>query len=119
MNMKFDDNCIFCKIIKRQIPAKIVFEDDQTIAFEDITPQAPTHILIIPKIHIENFSKITEADKEYLVKLLFSAKKIAKEKKVEQSGFRLVINSNKDAGQDVYHLHLHLLGGRKFHWPPG
>lgn len=101
------------------MPAKVVYEDQKIIAFEDIKPQAPIHIIIIPKVHIETFSKIKEGQKDYLERLLFSARDIAKEKKLDEDGFRLVINCNKNAGQDVFHLHLHLLGGRKFTWPPG
>ena len=112
-------DCLFCKLIRKEIPAKIVFEDNKILAFEDIKPQAPVHILIIPKFHVEKTSDLTEANMHMIGDLVLAAKRIAKEKGVEESGYRIVINCNRDAGQEVFHLHLHLLGGRKFTWPPG
>jgi len=112
-------DCIFCKIIKKEIPAKIVFEDDKMLAFEDIHPQAPVHILIIPKNHIEKTSDLTNAHVQMIGELILAAKEIAKSKALSESGYRIVLNCNKDAGQEVFHLHVHLLGGRKFTWPPG
>ena len=112
-------DCLFCKLIRKEIPAKIVFEDNKMLAFEDIKPQAPVHILIIPKLHIEKTSDLTEADMHMIGDLVLAAKSLAKEKAVEGSGYRIVMNCDKDAGQEVFHLHLHLLGGRKFTWPPG
>ncbi len=112
-------DCLFCKIIRKEIPAKIVFEDNKILAFEDIKPQAPVQILIIPKFHIEKTSDLTEADIHTIGDLVLAAKRIAKEKAVEATGYRIVMNCGKDAGQEVFHLHLHLLGGRKFIWPPG
>jgi histidine triad (HIT) family protein len=111
--------CIFCRIAKKEIPAKIVFEDDQVIAFEDIKPQAPVHILVIPKKHIARTSELSARDEALTGRLLVVAKDIARDKGVSESGYRVVFNCNKDAGQDVFHLHAHLLGGRKFTWPPG
>jgi len=113
------DTCIFCKIIKKEIPAKIVFEDNKIMAFEDARPQAPVHILVIPKYHIEKISDLTDENVHLIGNLILAAKKIAKEKGIQESGYRIVMNCNKDAGQDVFHLHAHLLGGRKFIWPPG
>jgi histidine triad (HIT) family protein len=106
-------------MVRKEIPVKIVFEDDKLLAFEDIKPQAPVHILVIPKRHLEKTSDLTEADMEMAGGLILAAKKIAREKGVEGSGYRIILNCNKDAGQEVFHLHLHLLGGRKFTWPPG
>lgn len=112
---------IFSKIIRKEIPAKIVFESETVLAFHDINPQAPVHILIIPKIsEIKTTQDISGAHHSSLLGDLFDAvNKIAKELKLLESGFRIVINSGPDAGQEVYHLHLHLLAGRKFNWPPG
>lgn len=112
-------NCIFCKIANKEIPAKIVFDNDGIIAFEDIKPQAPVHIIVIPKLHLEKISDITEKEALLIGRLFLAANKIAREKKIDGSGYRLIINCNKDAGQEVFHIHLHLLGGRKFAWPPG
>jgi len=112
-------NCLFCKIIERKIPSKIVYEDEHVLAFEDINPQAPVHILVIPKKHIATSLEITNDDNE-LVGLMFqAANRIAKEKKIADRGFRLLMNCNRESGQTVFHIHLHLLGGRVMHWPPG
>ncbi len=113
------DACIFCRIAKKQIPSKIVFEDDEIVAFEDMKPQAPVHILIIPRRHIEKVSDIAAQDLPLAGKILLVAKDIAREKGVDKTGYRVVLNCNRDAGQEVFHLHAHLLGGRKFAWPPG
>ena len=115
----FNEGCIFCKIADKKIPAKIVFEDNDVVAFEDTRPQAPIHIMVIPKAHIEKVSEIKEEDSVLIGKLVLAAKNIARDKGIEERGYRLVMNCNKDAGQEVFHLHLHLLGGRKFEWPPG
>ncbi len=112
-------DCIFCKILKKEIPSKIVYEDDKCLAFEDINPQAPVHILVIPKKHIATTLDLGEEDKEVIGHLVVVAAQIAKEKQIADSGYRLVINTNKDAGQTVFHVHLHLLGGRVMSWPPG
>jgi len=110
---------IFGKIIKREIPADIVYEDDDVLAFRDIDPKAPIHILIIPKKPIPTVNDIEIEDAELIGKIIIAAKKIAKEMGIDQSGYRLVMNCNKDAGQTVFHLHCHLLGGRQLLWPPG
>lgn len=112
-------DCLFCKIIARQIPADIVYEDEKVLAFNDISPQAPVHILIVPKKHISRISDLEESDKNIISELIFTAKKLAQEKGIAESGYRLVLNNNRDAGQAVLHIHLHLLGGRKLSWPPG
>src|SRR6187402_3462978 len=105
-------SCLFCKIIKREIPAAIVFEDDQMIAFNDINPQAPTHVLIVPKRHIETLTDLTEGDDEIVGALVRRAAAIAAERGFAAKGYRTVFNTNRDAGQTVFHIHLHLLGGR-------
>ena len=110
-------DCLFCKIAAKEIPAKIVFENDAVVAFHDINPQAPAHIIIIPKTHIETLEKIDKSNYDEVGMLILAASKIAKDLKLE--GYRLVINCNEIAGQSVFHIHCHLLGGRLMHWPPG
>ena len=110
---------IFSKIIRREIPAQIVFDSEQVLAFKDISPQAPVHILVIPKRIIPRLSAAQSSDQSLLGELLAAAAKIADEQGLRDSGYRVVINNGKAAGQEVEHLHLHLLGGRKFGWPPG
>jgi histidine triad (HIT) family protein len=110
---------IFERIIQRQIPADIVFEDDEMIAFRDIEPKAPVHILIVPKRHISSTNELTESDSALIGRLVLRASEIAKTEGVAESGYRLVINCNRDGGQSVDHLHLHVLGGRQMEWPPG
>lgn len=112
-------DCLFCKIARKEIPSKIVFEDDQIIAFSDIKPQASVHTLIIPRRHIEKVSDLTDKDAELVGRLVLRAKDIAGKAGVEYSGYRIVLNCGGDAGQEVPHIHLHLLGGRRFNWPPG
>ncbi len=112
------EDTLFGKIIRREIPADIVYEDDLCLAFRDITPQAPTHILVIPKKPIPKLSEAQEEDKALLGHLLFVVSAIAKEQKLD-NGYRVVINTGEDGGQTVFHLHLHLLGGRSLGWPPG
>ncbi len=112
-------DCIFCKIAAKKIPAKVIFEDDLCLAFEDISPQAPVHTLVIPKKHISTSLEIAEEDSALVGHLVRAAAKIAKDKGIDEKGFRLVMNTNAEAGQTVFHIHLHLLGGRAMHWPPG
>ena len=109
---------IFGKIIRREVPSDIVHEDDLCIAFKDINPQAPVHILIVPKKYIPQVSKAEEEDKELLGHLLLTAKTVAKKLNLE-NGFRIIINDGPHGGQEVYHIHLHILGGRKLKWTPG
>jgi histidine triad (HIT) family protein len=109
-------DCLFCKIITGEKPSRKIYEDDDIIAFHDINPQAPTHILIVPKQHVET---IEDASPEMLGKLLRKATDLAREAGIAAQGYRTVINCREHAGQTVYHLHVHLLGGRWFHWPPG
>ena len=110
---------MFCKIISGDIPASKVFEDDMCIAFNDITPQAPTHILIVPREHIESLDKARAGHEHTLGHLLLTAAEIAREKGFAENGYRVVINTNADGGQTVFHLHVHLLAGRPFVFPPG
>jgi len=111
------EECIFCKIVKGEIKCNKVYEDNEFLALRDINPQAPVHILVIPKKHIEKLYHTEEI--AFLGRLLHIASKIAKDEGIEQSGYRIVINTNRNAGQSVEHLHLHLLGGRPMQWPPG
>ncbi|MBV6513290.1 MAG: histidine triad nucleotide-binding protein [Ignavibacteriales bacterium] len=111
---------IFSKIIRKEIPANIVYETDSVLAFRDINPQAPVHILIIPKLEIPTIREIRLPDHTTLLgELIAAANTIAEQEGIKEDGFRLVINCDKNGGQEVYHLHLHLLGGRKMNWPPG
>ncbi len=112
-------NCLFCKIISKKVPAKIIYEDESVLAFEDINPQAPVHTLVIPKKHISTALDIEEQDGALLGHLFLTAGEIAKGKGIAERGFRLVVNTNPEAGQTVYHVHIHILGGRHMHWPPG
>jgi histidine triad (HIT) family protein len=111
-------DCLFCKIIDGKIPSRKVYEDDRTFVFEDIRPQAPTHVLIIPKRHIVGLDQASEADADIIGYCHLVAAKIARDRKLER-GYRTVLNVGPDSGQSVFHLHLHLLGGRPMTWPPG
>jgi histidine triad (HIT) family protein len=112
------DDCLFCKIGEKKIPSKIVYEDADIFAFEDISPQAPTHVLLCPRKHFVSLDDAAEEDQGIIGKLHLVAAKIARERKL-QAGYRTVFNNGTGAGQSVFHLHLHLLGGRRFRWPPG
>jgi len=112
-------DCLFCKIIEGQIPAKLVHQDDLCIGFMDINPQAPTHCLFVPRRHIATLGDATVEDRELLGHLLFCAAKVAREKGHFDGGYRVVMNTNRAAGQTVFHVHLHLLAGRPLTWPPG
>ncbi|MER3425431.1 MAG: histidine triad nucleotide-binding protein [Nitrospiraceae bacterium] len=111
--------CLFCRIVERAAPSKIVYEDDQTLAFEDINPQAPVHTLVIPKRHIESIQELQEAETSLLGHLLLTCTRIAQQKGIAGSGYRIVTNTGPNAGQTVFHLHFHVLGGRTMAWPPG
>lgn len=113
------ENCIFCKIITGEIPSEIVYEDDVCIAFNDLSPQAPTHILVVPREHIASLDKARNKDQETLGYLLLIAAEIARDEGFAEDGYRVVINTNENGGQTVFHLHIHLLGGRQFIFPPG
>ena len=112
-------DCLFCRIIAKEIPSKIVYEDEQAVAFEDINPQAPTHILVVPRRHIASLNEVTPEDAQLVGHLHLVAAKIAHERGIAASGYRTVVNNGRGAGQSVFHLHLHLLGGRGMRWPPG
>jgi histidine triad (HIT) family protein len=111
------DSCLFCRIVRGEIPAKIVREDEHTVAFRDIDPKAPTHVLVIPRRHVSTLNEASDA--EMLGRLLLAARDIAVAEGIAESGYRTVVNCGAEAGQTVFHVHLHLLGGRKMHWPPG
>jgi len=113
------ENCIFCKIVRKEIPAKIVYEDDDIMAFYDINPQAPIHVLVIPKKHISSLAEVQDEDLQLLGKLLLGASKVAKKLGISEDGYRVVINTNRDAQQTVFHIHVHVIGGRPMSWPPG
>ena len=112
-------DCIFCQLAAKKLPAEILFENDKVLAFRDLAPKAPHHILIIPKVHVASLNEVTEEDGEMLGDLMFAASILAKELGIAEDGYRCVINTNSDGGQTVFHLHLHLMAGRAFTWPPG
>lgn len=112
-------DCLFCKIAEKTIPSKLVHEDERAVAFEDINPQAPTHVLVIPKRHVASVSELAEADAGLLGHLMLTAAAVAKQKGIAEAGYRVVVNTGRNGGQTVFHLHLHVLGGRPMHWPPG
>lgn len=114
-----DSNCLFCRIVSGQIPATKIYEDEHSLAFRDINPQAPVHVLLIPKHHVVSLKEAGSDDHGVLGHLLIVAGKIAAQEGIAESGFRVVANSGSDAGQSVFHLHLHVMGGRSMAWPPG
>ena len=111
------DSCLFCRIVRGEIPAKLVHEDERTLAFRDIDPKAPTHVLVIPKAHVPSLNEAT--DPEMLGRLMLVARTIAEAEGLAADGYRTVVNTGANAGQTVFHIHLHLLGGRRLGWPPG
>ena len=111
--------CVFCGIAAKSIPAKIVHEAPDVVAFEDIHPQAPVHLLVIPRQHLSTLNEASEADRALLGTLVLAARRLANERGIDASGYRIVLNTMAGAGQTVFHVHLHLLGGRMFSWPPG
>ena len=117
--MTYDDNNIFAKILRGEIPCDKVYEDDHVLAFRDISPQAPTHVLVIPREHIATINDLEPSYADAVGKLFLGAKAVAKAEGIAESGYRVTMNCNDDGGQTVYHLHLHLLGGRRLTWPPG
>ena len=114
-----EQDCLFCKILKGDIPADIVYESDSAIAFRDVNPQAPTHVLIIPRKHVATINDLNEEDQEIVGSLYLAAKDIARAEGLSDEGYRAVMNCNEGAGQSVFHIHLHVLGGRALSWPPG
>ncbi|HYO76781.1 MAG TPA: histidine triad nucleotide-binding protein [Thermoanaerobaculia bacterium] len=117
--MPSNANCLFCRIANGEIPAKIVHEDGDVVAFHDINPQAPTHILVIPRRHIAMLNDMTEADVAAIGTTVLRATQLARELRLDAEGYRLVVNNGEAAGQTVFHIHMHLIGGRAFGWPPG
>jgi histidine triad (HIT) family protein len=113
------EDCVFCKVADGRIPAKKVLETDELLAFDDVNPVAPVHVLVIPKRHIPTLNDVTESNTELLGRLVLAAKDVAAEKKLVEDGYRAVINTMAGAGQAVFHVHMHVLGGRAFRWPPG
>lgn len=112
-------DCLFCKIVARTIPAALVYEDELVVAFDDINPQAPIHSLVIPRKHFTSIAELQDADVMLLGRLLLAANAVAKKKGIADTGYRFVVNTGVDGGQSVFHLHLHVLGGRQMGWPPG
>jgi histidine triad (HIT) family protein len=113
------DTCLFCRIVRGEIPASLIAESDSCLAFRDINPQAPVHVLVIPRRHIASLAEAGPADAEILGQLSLLAAQVARDEGIEDTGYRTVVNTNGDAGQTVFHVHLHLLGGRSLAWPPG
>jgi histidine triad (HIT) family protein len=112
-------DCLFCRLIKREIPTSIIFEDPEIFVFNDIKPQAPFHLLVIPKKHIATINDVDTTDELLMGKMILTAKKIAKDQGFCEKGYRLIFNVNEHGGQEIFHIHLHILGGRPMHWPPG
>lgn len=112
-------DCLFCKIVQQEIPAEIVYDSERILAFKDINPQAPHHILVIPRQHIATINDITSDDLSLVGEIVHTAKELAAELGIANHGYRILFNTNGDAGQVVFHIHLHLLGGRQLQWPPG
>jgi histidine triad (HIT) family protein len=112
-------DCLFCKVVAGQVPATVVFQNDHVVAFQDITPRAPTHLLIVPRRHIATLNELSPEDDALVGEMVRAAAAIAKEQRLAERGYRTVFNCNADAGQTVFHIHLHLLGGRPMTWPPG
>ncbi len=113
------EECLFCRIVAKEIPSEILYESNKLLAFKDIDPQAPVHILIIPKEHITTANDLSNKHKELLGDILLAAKTLASKYDISEDGYRMVFNCNQNGGQAVYHIHLHLLGGRQMKWPPG
>ena len=112
-------DCLFCKILDGEIPCDRVYENEHVIAFRDLNPQAPTHVLVIPRKHISTVNDLTADDKNIVGEMVLAAQQVAKQEDIDESGYRLVMNCNEGAGQTVFHIHLHILGGRTMNWPPG
>ena len=112
-------DCLFCKIAKGEIPAKLLFQDNKVVAFADINPQAPTHLLVVPHQHISTINELDQANSALVGHMIQVATQLAKEAGIDEAGYRVVMNCNSGGGQAVYHIHCHLLGGRQMNWPPG
>ena len=112
-------DCLFCKIVSGEISCDKLYENDKLVSFRDIDPKAPTHILVIPKKHIRSINELEISDQNLAGEILLAAKEIASIENIESSGYRTIFNTNSDGGQTVYHIHMHVMGGRQLHWPPG
>ncbi len=112
-------DCLFCRIVRKELPARIIFESERLLAFEDSRPKAPVHVLIIPKDHFASLNDAPDGSEALLGEILFRAREIAREKGIGESGYRIVLNTARDSGQEVFHIHFHILGGRRLAWPPG
>jgi histidine triad (HIT) family protein len=112
-------DCLFCRIVRRELPAAVLFETDRLLAFEDIRPKAPVHVLVIPKLHFASLNDAPEGSDALLGQLLLAARRAAREKGVAEAGYRVVLNTGRDSGQEVPHIHFHVIGGRPLRWPPG
>jgi histidine triad (HIT) family protein len=113
------DGCLFCRIIRRELPAKVIFENERIFAFEDIRPKAPVHVLVVPKDHFASLNEAPDGSEALLGEILHRAREIARMKGIGESGYRIVLNTARDSGQEVFHIHFHILGGRRLTWPPG
>lgn len=111
--------CLFCNMVEKKIPADVVFENDHALAFRDIRPMAPTHVLVVPKKHVPGIRDLGDGDAAVIGEVFLAARTVAKQEGLEPGGYRLVVNDGEDAGQSVHHIHVHVLGGRKLAWPPG
>jgi histidine triad (HIT) family protein len=112
-------DCLFCRIVRKEIPAKVLFENDRILAFEDIRPKAPVHVLVIPKDHFASLNDAPEGAEALLGEILLRARAISREKGIGETGYRIVLNTARDSGQEIFHIHFHVLGGRPMGWPPG
>jgi histidine triad (HIT) family protein len=119
MSGRRDPHCLFCRIIAGELPVKVLFETDRVFAFEDARPQAPVHALVIPKDHIASLNDAPDGSEKLLGEVLLAARRAAREKGIDGTGYRIVLNTGPDSGQAVFHVHFHVLGGRHLHWPPG
>lgn len=117
--MSADAPCLFCQIIAGEIPGNVVYQDDRVIAITDINPQAPTHVLVLPREHLDSLNDASQSDEVLLGHMMRTAARVANQFEIAESGFRAVVNTGSESGQTVAHLHLHVLGGRTMHWPPG
>jgi histidine triad (HIT) family protein len=111
--------CLFCRIARRELPARILFEDERLMAFDDLRPQAPVHVLVIPKAHFVSLNDAPEGSEALLGEMLLAARRAARDKGIAETGYRVVLNTGRDSGQEILHIHVHVLGGRRFRWPPG
>jgi len=112
-------DCLFCRIVRKELPAKILFENERLLAFEDIRPKAPVHVLVIPKDHFASLDEVPDGAEALLGEILLRARELARQKGVGRSGYRIVLNTARDSGQEIFHIHFHILGGRRLTWPPG